>query len=190
MKHYKVMLISLVLCLSIIFLTGCGNKKSEPEFSQLGAICELATLKCYYHNVAQLEYGKDSFFRALNYKKIWIEYAGIVKIGIDASKVTLSKPDQNGLVKVTMPKAEVLEIDLDEDSIYELSDRGIFASVSADDRIGTLGYAQEDMKRTAKENESMLMQGQMRAKKVIEEYIQRVGAALGKVYTVEWVEVE
>ena len=189
MKRNKGWLFCLFLCLSIILLTGCNEKKRETEFSQLGIICELATLKSFYHNVAKLESGADSFL-GVSYKKMWIEYSGIVKIGIDASKVTLSKPDQNGLVKVTIPKAEVLNIDLDEDSIYVRSDTSIFAGISARDKVKTLGDAQDDMEKTAKENESMLMQGQVRAKIVIERYIQKIGVAIGKVYTVEWVEVE
>jgi hypothetical protein len=30
-------------------------KKVEPKVAQMRSICELATLKCYYHNVAKFE---------------------------------------------------------------------------------------------------------------------------------------
>jgi len=189
MKYNKIWLLCLFLCLSIIPLTGCNDKKGEPEFSQLSIICELATLECFYQNVARMEDGTDSFL-LVSHKKMWIEYSGIVTIGIDASKVTTSKPDQNGLVKVSMPKAKVLDIDLDEDSIDILPHANIFASITANDMIDALGYAQDDMAKTARENESMLLQGQARAKILIERYIQNVGKALGKVYTIEWVEIE
>lgn len=189
MKLRKLLILFLSLCMSVLLITGCGIKEKKVEFSQLGAICELATLRCYYHNVAEFVDGEDNIFH-FNYKKMWIEYAGIVTVGIDVSKVTASKPDQNGIIKVTMPKAEVLAVDFDEDSIAELTETGILASVTAKDKTETFAYAQADMEKTARENDTLLIQGQERAKKVIEGYIQRVGTALGKSYAVEWVGVD
>ena len=51
-----------VLCLAVIMLfTACGKKGEEVtkelSITQMQTICELATLKCYYHNVA--EYYKE-----------------------------------------------------------------------------------------------------------------------------------
>ena len=189
MKHRKGLMLLLLLCISTVLLVGCGAKEPEAKFTQLGAISELATLRCYYHNVAKYVDGESNLFQ-FGYKKIWIEYAGIVTVGIDVSKVAASKPDQDGIVKVTIPKAEVLSIDFDENSISEITDTGVFASISAREKTDTFAYAQLDMEKTAKENSKILMQGQERAKTVIEKYIQKTGAALGKTYTVEWVEVE
>jgi hypothetical protein len=187
MKKRIILLLSLIT--STMLLTGCVAKEQPVKFSQLGAISELATLRCYYHNVAKYTNGENSLFK-FNYKRIWMEYSGIVTVGIDVSKVTASSPDQNDVVKVTIPKAKVLDIDFDEDSISELIDTGIFASISAKEKTDAFAYAQADMETTAKENASILAQGQDRAKKVIEQYIQKVGMSLGKTYSVEWVEVE
>ena len=54
---------SLVIFLSLVFMilgTSCGNDKSakptdtlKPEVSQMKMICELATMECFYHNVAK-----------------------------------------------------------------------------------------------------------------------------------------
>ena len=41
-----------VLAASGVCLTGCAEKKKEADFSGINSVCELATLKCYYHNVA------------------------------------------------------------------------------------------------------------------------------------------
>lgn len=182
-------LLALFLCMCALLVTGCGKMEQKAEFSRLGAICELATLKCYYHNVAEFVYGENNLFK-FGYKKMWIEYGGIVTVGIDATKVTASTPDKNGVVKVTMPEAKVLTVDFDEDSFSETIDKGIFASITAKEKMETFAFAQADMEVTAKENDMLLRQGQERARKVIEEYIVRVGTALEKTYTVEWVEVE
>ena len=189
MKHRKRLSLLLLLCVSMTLVAGCGVKEPEAKFTQLGAISELATLRCYYHNVAKYTDGESNLFK-FGYKKIWIEYAGVVTVGIDVSKVAASKPNPNGVVQVTIPKAEVLSIDFDENSIAEITDTGVFASISAREKTDTFAYAQLDMEKTAKENAKILMQGQERAKTVIERYIQKTGEALGKTYTVEWIEVE
>lgn len=53
-----------VLCLAVIMLfTACGKKGEEVtkelSITQMQTICELATLKCYYHNVAKLTKEKE-----------------------------------------------------------------------------------------------------------------------------------
>ena len=53
MRGYKTAGILLALSVSICSLTGCGEKKKEADFSGIASVCELATLKCYYHNVAK-----------------------------------------------------------------------------------------------------------------------------------------
>lgn len=179
-------LMALVLA-SALALSGCAARNDDAEFSQLSAICELATLKCYYHNVAEYVNGTDSLLH-FGYKKIWIEYAGIVTIGIDASKVRASKPDPSGVVQVAMPQAEILSVDFDEDSIAEVTETGLLASVTAKEKTNTLAYAQADMEKTASENASLRAQAEQRARYVVQEYIERVGAALGKTYTVQWVD--
>lgn len=187
MNKKRIILLSLLL--SILLLSGCAAKEQPVKFPQLGTISELATLRCYYHNVAKYTAGENNLFQ-INYKRIWMEYSGVVTVGIDVSKVTASTPNENGIVKVTMPKAEVLSIDFDEESISELTDTGIFASISAKEKTEAFAWAQADMEVTARENALILMQGQARAKKVIEQYIEKVGETLNKTYTVEWVDVE
>ncbi len=55
-----------VLCLAVtMLLTACGKKGEEVtkelSITQMQTICELATLKCYYHNVAKLTKEKRKF---------------------------------------------------------------------------------------------------------------------------------
>ena len=73
----------LVLAVSSCCLAGCSNEKKEADFSEINSVCELATLKCYYHNVAKAETEASGLFKWLGkgYKKIWTEYSGIVELG-------------------------------------------------------------------------------------------------------------
>lgn len=188
-KTWMLLVGTVVLC-----LTGCGKETQTADFSGVTSVCELATLKCYYHNVAKAETEASGIFAKwlkTGYKKIWTEYSGIIEYGIDISQVTVSEPDKNGVVTVTMPDAQVLNIDVDEDSLgTPLTDTGFLTSVTTEEKTTTLAGAQEAMEQQAKENTEMLSQAKARAKTLIEEYIKNVGESIGEEYTVEWKDAE
>lgn len=188
-KTWMLLVGTVVLC-----LTGCGKETQTADFSGVTSVCELATLKCYYHNVAKAETEASGIFAKwlkTGYKKIWTEYSGIIEYGIDISQVTVSEPDKNGVVTVTMPDAQVLNVDVDEDSLgTPLTDTGFLTSVTTEEKTTTLAAAQEAMEQQAKENTEMLSQAKARAKTLIEEYIKNVGESIGEEYTVEWKDAE
>ena len=125
------------------------------------------------------------------YKKIWTEYSGIVELGVDVSKVSVSKPSKDGVVKVTIPDAEILSVDLDEDSMGEpLTDTGLMTKITKEEETEALAEAQNHMEETAKENGNLLNQAKERAKSLIEGYVKNVGEQIGKEYTVEWVDAK
>lgn len=192
MKRKKIFCL---LVISMLCIGGCGDKnqkkEEESDFSAISSVCELATLKCYYHNVAKSETEASGLFKWLGkgYKKIWTEYSGIVELGIDVSKVSVEKPTADGVVKVTIPDAEILNVDLDEDSMSEpLTDTGFMTKITKEEETEALAEAQNHMEETAKENGNLLNQAKERAKSLIEGYVKNVGEQIGKEYTVEWVE--
>ena len=193
MKRKKILCL---LVISMLCLTGCADKKEEKkeaDFSAIQSVCELATLKCYYHNVAKSETEASGLFKWLGtgYKKIRTEYSGIVELGVDVSKVSVSKPNKDDVVKVTIPDAEILSVDLDEDSMGEpLTDTGFMTKITKEEKTEALAEAQNHMEETAKENGNLLNQAKERAKSLIEGYVKNVGEQIGKEYTVEWVEAE
>lgn len=188
-KTWMLLVGTVVLC-----LTECGKETQTADFSGVTSVCELATLKCYYHNVAKAETEASGIFAKwlkTGYKKIWTEYSGIIEYGIDISQVTVSEPDKNGVVTVTMPDAQVLNVDVDEESLgTPLTDTGFLTSVTTEEKTTTLAGAQEAMEQQAKENTEMLSQAKARAKTLIEEYIKNVGESIGEEYTVEWKDAE
>ena len=198
MKKTISFILVVIMCLA---LAACSNSRPDdsvkeiaPQASQMKSICELATMKCYYHNVAKAETEASGIFAKwlkTGYKKIWTEYSGIIEYGIDISQVTVSEPDKNGVVTVTMPDAQVLNVDVDEDSLgTPLTDTGFLTSVTTEEKTTTLAGAQEAMEQQAKENTEMLSQAKARAKTLIEEYIKNVGESIGEEYTVEWKDAE
>ena len=107
------------------------------------------------------------------------------------NKVAISKPDADGVVKITIPDAEILDVDLDEESMSEpLTDTGFMTEITKEEETAALAEAQDNMKETAQANGALLVQAKERAKNLIEGYVINVGEQIGEEYTVEWVEIE
>lgn len=182
---------SVLVVLTGLGLSACSNIPTDVDFSGIESVCELATLKCYYHNVAKAETEASGLFKWLGtgYKKMWVEYSGIVELGIDVNKVSVSEPDDKGRVEITIPDAEILNIDLDEESMQEpLTETGLFTEITKEEETAALAEAQDDMKKTAQENEALLSQAKERAKNLIEGYVKNVGDQVGKEYSVIWID--
>ncbi len=181
----------LILFITLLLtLTGCG--KREADFSETKAICELATLKCYYHNTSEIRQeasGIGKWIGNIGYKKAWIEYDGIVKLGVDASKVKIEVEDN--IVKVFVPNATILGVDVDVDTISEtISKTGWFTKITTEERAEAQKKAQQDMKEKAENNTALLSQATQRAKETIEDYIINVGNLIDVEYEIEWEEVD
>lgn len=156
------------------------------------SICELATLKCYYHNVAKITKEKDVLWWDTT-AELWIEYSGIVKLGVDITNLDM-QVDQNQ-VTITMPKAKVLSCQVDQTSLdkdsYYTNREGLGAEkINADDQTEAIKTAQENMLENVRSDESLLQQAQNRAQELLEQYVKNVGNAMGKTYEVSFVSAE
>lgn len=182
------------LCLIFVMLlslTACSQKPIEPQSAQMKSICELATMKCYFHNVAKYtEKDATKFLFWAKDRKFWIEYAGVVTIGIDASKLKLEVQGDN--VKITIPSAKVLNCIVDsatlnDDSFIIAKDS---AEVKAEHQKAAFTDAQAKMLEAARSNNALLSAAQQRAQKLIEDYIKNIGDSLGKEYIINWEYIE
>ncbi len=195
MKKIIALVLSLVMCFSLASCSS-GNESSvpekipEPEITKMRSICELATMECYYHNVAKFyEEKAESFLWFTKDKHFWIEYSGVVTIGIDASLVNVMVEDEK--VTITMPPAKVLgtkvdEATLDHRSVIVANDS---AAVTAEDQTAAFKEAQREMQNVASNDMTLLKSAQQRAQKLIEDYVSNLGKTVGKEYYVTWLYV-
>lgn len=190
MRKIYILLLTLVVMASC---TSCGQIKNgmELQISQMKAICELATIECYYHNVAK--YKEEDAEGILLWKKdkdFWIEYSGQVKVGIDMSLVDIVV--DNDKVKITLPEAKVLSSKVDEKTLTE--DSYIIAknsgSIEAADQTEAYKVAQENMLKSASEDLALLENAQQRAQMLLKEYIENIEEATGKEYSIEWIFID
>ena len=190
MKKLTCILISAVLTLS---LAACSDPEPapvdmEPKTSQMKAICELAVMDCYYHNVAKYELkDAEGFLWWTKDKNFWIEYSGVVTLGVDVSRVTVEVDGTK--VTISIPAAEVLSCTVDSSSLTE--DSYIVAkdsaTIEAEDEIEAFSVAQADLEATASQDTALLASAQQQAQQLLEDYITNIGKATGKSYSIEWI---
>lgn len=191
-------IIGLMLAFIMIFMcASCAASAKEellnmePQASQMKAICELAVMDCYYHNVAK--FTKEDAQGMLWWKKdkhFWIEYSGIVKLGIDVSLVSIEIEDTK--VTITLPEAKVLGCKVDSASLTEDSfivDKNS-ADIEAVDEVKAFEEAQSKLEETASNDKALLAGAQQRAQDLLDGYISNIETAVGKNYTIKWVYVD
>ena len=120
MRRFATLIIAAVLSFSCV---ACGQKEdapAEPNVAQMKAICELSVMDCYYHNVAKyFEEDATKGFLGIGKKDkhFWIEYSGVVQLGIDVSLVNIEVEDTQ--ITITIPDAKVLDCKVDSESLSE-----------------------------------------------------------------------
>lgn len=209
-KNIYVVLIGILL----MSLCACGNKadkteaqdsqltesstaetenKAEPilpDLGQIRSICNMATMECYYHNVAKSVKEKGSGISHWGEKErvFWIEYTGIAKIGINMSEVSMEV--NGGNVTVVLPEATLISCAIDkiDESSFKYSEDAWWNKnpVTAEDQTAAVDQAQEDMKANVEKDTALLASARERARKLIENYIEKLGEASGIEYTITW----
>ena len=180
----------IVICFAIMVLSSSCSKVQDINVEQIKSICELATMECYIHNIAQIEKDAENWFA--KDKKIWIEYTGIVKVGIDL----MSVERKGNVIEVAVSKAKILGFNLDNEQfktapLYESKDGLFKTKISLEEQQAMfVDNSNKAMKECVESNEWVMTNAQNRAKELIENYINQLGELSGKKYTVKWIEVE
>lgn len=185
--------IILSFIITMLFCCACGKEEApiQPQETQVRAICELATLECYYHNVAKYkEEDAEGFWLWKKDKHFWMEYSGIVKLGIEAALVTIEVKDD--VVSITIPPAKVMKCTVDEESLDAsyIIVANKSADVKAEDLTEAFADAQAKMELTAMNDTVLLAQAQQRAQKLLEDYVSNIGKVTDTQYTIQWIYVD
>ena len=123
-------------------------------------------------------------------KHFWMEYSGIVKLGIEAALVTIEVKDD--VVSITIPPAKVMKCTVDEESLDASSIivANKSADVKAEDLTEAFADAQAKMELTAMNDTVLLAQAQQRAQKLLEDYVSNIGKVTDTQYTIQWIYVD
>ncbi|MBR3263237.1 MAG: DUF4230 domain-containing protein [Lachnospiraceae bacterium] len=195
----KLLCIIAAAFLIVVSLTACGANqekaaKEKLSLAKIQEICNLSTLECYFHNVAKAN--KDSnadktVFDILKKKRqVWIEYNGVVKLGINASKVKVE--NLGDTIEITIPEAEIIDVYTDDDTLnnatfYISEDDWLVPNVvTADLQSEAIQFAQEEMRNNVQNNPSLKKNAQIRAQLLIKNYIDHLSTESGTSYKIIW----
>ena len=180
---------SLIMAVVTVFsLAACAQKEEKPaelDVSQMKAICDLAVMDCYYHNVAKFK--EEDAAGALWWKKdkhFWVEYDTVVTLSIDASLVEIAVDGTD--VTITLPAATVQGGGIDSETFSYIVAKGS-APIVSDDEQYALVAAKQDLMNRVKSDTALLDSAQQRAKELLTQYIENIGEEMGQEYNVTWV---
>lgn len=123
--------------------------------SQIQDIGELATVEYLYTDAGKFEDPKQVFGKNIPFttKSFIAKWDGAIKAGIDISKVVAEVDDANKKIIVTIPKAEILSHEIDNESIETLDQKnGLFNPVKVEDIREFDAVSKDAMEKRAIEN--------------------------------------
>lgn len=187
----NIIIFCILAIIAIVIFKFPDSKKEaveEVNFSDVSKICELATLRCYYHDVAEFQKDSTGLF-SYGAKKMWMEYNGVVSVGVDVEQVKVETPTDDGVVKIYVPQAIILDINADKTTISDpIEETGILTKITADEKAQAFSAAQATMRENAESDTKLLNQAHNNAKELLKQYVLTVGKQIGQNYTVQWIE--
>ena len=178
----------------IASMTSCSNSKNneQPDVKQIENIFQLATVECYFNNLATIDLPKGKGLTHLFEvdRKWWLEYEGTVKIGIDAEKVSIKTKENK--ITITMPHATILyEEYAKEGKPITNKDSWVNKNKITDkQQQNAIKDAQDKMVKNMEANKTLMERAEERAKLLIENYIKTIVTADGSKYEIEWQYIE
>ena len=191
----KKIIIVMTLIITALCLTGCGKgniKDLSENIKKMELTGNLVTYKAYYHNVVEYEKEKGSGITHLFEKdrKMFIEYTGTIKLGINLTDVKIDVNDDE--INVFVPMAKVIgEPNVDKNNFKEEnfieSKEGINKNkITADDSAEVFNKAQKSIKENASKDKELLSLAQKRARVILEESIKEFSQIDDSKYTINW----
>lgn len=139
--------------------------------AQIQDIGELATVEYLYTDAGKFEdpaeiFGKDIPF-SFTTKSFIAKWDGVIKAGVDISKVTAEVNQFNKEIVIHIPTAQILSHEIDDESIETLDEKnGLFNKLKVDDIREFDGISKDAMEQRAIEN-GILDKAMENAKKLI-----------------------
>ena len=148
------------------------------------SIGEIATLEYDYTNVADLKHSLEiqGWQVPLTQKSLIVVLDGTMKIGVEASGITVNLSEIEKKVDVTLPKAKILSHEIHEKDMRVLDETtNLFNPISVED-YKTVAVAQKEEMENKVKSGDMFTRAQDDAMKMIRSFIEQT---LPEDYTVD-----
>lgn len=177
-----------------------ATESMQPDIVQIRNICDLATYRVYFHNVAKAVKPRSSGLSGIGEsdRQFWFEYSGYVDLGVDMSRVTMTI--EGDVVTVTMPSVGPIGgVNVDSSS-YDFDSVIIEGEhwynfinpndITATDLTNAINDTNTDTMYSILSDNTIMMTAQQRAEELIENYIQLVGKYSDTHFTVVFEHIE
>lgn len=138
-----------------------GGEAAEPVVTsdllgqQLRSAQELVSVAYYYTNMARYENQLDFYGWRVPFttKSFIVSYDGVIKAGVDLSKVQTDVDEAGKQVTVTLPESQIISHEIPEDSIevFDESDN-LLNRITITDYTAFTGDQKAAMEQRAKDN--------------------------------------
>lgn len=124
-----ILIIIIVITIRIFFYNDKEEITSSYLGTQLSKVGELTTVKLKYDGIAEY---KDKGITFINKSDFVMRYKAEARVGIDLEKVTTEVDNQNKVVWLTIPKAEIQDVHIDTSDIKYYDEK--FSLLNVDEK--------------------------------------------------------
>ena len=138
-------------------------------YEEIQGISELATVEYIFTDAARYSDSKQlgNWNIPFTEKSFTLKWDGVIKAGIDVSQIVIEVDEANTFITVTLPVAEILSYEVDNDSVEVLNEKNnIFNKISVNDKVQLDASTEKEMKERAIRN-GLLQQAQQNAEYII-----------------------
>ena len=156
--------------------------------SEIQEIAELATMQYLFTDAARFS---DSAYLGdwkvpFTEKSFTLKWDGVIKAGVNLENVQISVDESAMKIVVTLPAAQILSYEIDNESIEKLDEKNnVFNPISVDDKVKLDTATEKEMRERAIQN-GLLEKAWENAKDIITRLL-TANAAIGDAYTVAFV---
>lgn len=166
-----------IIALMLITAGLSVNSVATSRIIRLGLkdIGELTTQAGYFTNVQKISDSREFYGYTIPFttSQYIFSYDGIVKAGIDFSKIDVSANQLTKVITVKLPKAEIYSLEIDHDSIEIFDEsRNIFSPLKLDDLNNSILELEKEVEEQALNN-GLLENAQENSKVLVENFLSK-----------------
>ncbi len=157
-------------------------------YSEISDIGELATVEYLFTDAAKYSDSKQikNWNIPFTEKTFTLKWDGVIKAGVVLDSVVISVNEEEKLIEVSIPSAQILSYEIDQDSIEIIDEKdNILNNISIEDKIKFDSSTEDAMKNRAIEN-GILDKAQKNAEDILKRLL-TANTAITDEYTITFV---
>lgn len=157
-------------------------------YSEISDIGELATVEYLFTDAAKYSDSKQikNWNIPFTEKSFTLKWDGVIKAGVVLDSVVISVNEEEKLIEVSIPSAQILSYEIDQDSIEIIDEKdNILNNISVEDKIKFDSSTEDAMKNRAIEN-GILDKAQKNAEDILKRLL-TANTAITDEYTITFV---